>query len=229
MIETPGERLKRLRIKAGYTKYKLAKDSGVNRALIFQAEEGSRNLSYNSAVKLAPLLKTSEKYLLSGIEEENQVSVAKNTIAEISEMLRTAKETNVEKPSELIDIPFRGLIPCGVPFPEEQQDGEMVRVPVEKLGNYAERKDLYVLRAKGDSLEGDGIHNGQNIVVLPDRDYVGKMIYIVRIGNSVVARNVEKTKDGKYRLRASNEHYQDLEPPEIELLGRVITRGGWES
>jgi repressor LexA len=225
-IETQAARLERLRKETGLTKYKLAKLSGVSRPMIILIESGKRDLKYGIAQKLAPHLKATPLYLMC--EEESREDTAKNTIAEIKEMLRLAKEKDVETISEMLQIPIRGLIPCGIPFPEEQQDGETVGVPRERLGILATRKDLYALRVSGDSLEGDGIHKGQYVVIEPNAPLVNGAIYIVRLGNSVVARHVEKT-EGKIRLRASNDHYQDLEPSEVELLGKIITWGGWQN
>jgi len=230
MVEmTLGQRIKALREKKGWSKYRLGKEMGMHQGYVDDIEKDmTPNPGIFTIKKFADVLGTDLNYLM-GYIDYNVEERARKTIAEIDLMLKEAKINYMENPSILEELPFLGNIPCGTPFPEEQQNGETVRVPKIELGDFAGRKDLYTLRASGDSLEGDGIYKGQYLVVLPEHSYLGKRIYIVRLGNSVIARHVEKTKEGKYRLKASNNHYQDMEPSEVELLGMVITWGGWKN
>jgi SOS-response transcriptional repressor LexA len=75
-------------------------------------------------------------------------------------LLKNVKNAEVEHPSALVTLPLRGGLPCGTPFPEEQQEGENILVPREMLGTAANNADVYALKVKGNSLEGDGSKYG---------------------------------------------------------------------
>jgi transcriptional regulator with XRE-family HTH domain len=160
VAEGQGERLERLRTEAGLTVYRLAKLSGISRTLIYLIETGRRPLKYDTAKKFAPYINATVEYLLEGIEKESPEQTARKAIAEVEKLLKNVKNAEVEHPSALVTLPLRGGLPCGTPFPEEQQEGENILVPREMLGTAANNADVYALKVKGNSLEGDGSKYG---------------------------------------------------------------------
>lgn len=83
------------------------------------------------------------------------------------------------------------------------------------------------MRVCGDSLEGDNIHDGDLLIIEPDSDIIANKIYILRLGNEVVARHVLQEQN-KLKLVASNGSYQVIEVIEAEILGRVVLAGRWQ-
>ncbi len=90
----------------------------------------------------------------------------------------------------------------------------------------ADATDVYVLRVAGESLQGDGIHTGDHILVKPTKtlDIEGK-IYVIRdpgTGESVI-RHLSR-KNGELLITSSNSDYPPLILKQVEIIGRVIYR-----
>jgi repressor LexA len=129
---------------------------------------------------------------------------------------------------ELVSLPLRGAVPAGYPFAVDQEQGESVEISREMLGS-TRPDNAYALKISGDSLVGDKIHSGDTAVVdSKAMDVIDGKIYIVRIGNEVCARHVHKQND-RFRLTSSNGDYKDILASEVEILGRVIAAGHWNS
>ena len=75
----------------------------------------------------------------------------------------------------------------------------------------AVKNGLYALRVNGESLEGDGINDGDLLIVEPDPDIIDGKIYIVRLGNQAVARHSYRH-GSRYKLVSSNSKYKLISP-----------------
>lgn len=102
-----------------------------------------------------------------------------------------------------------------------------ISVPKSELGTV--RGKPYALTADGNCLTGDDINDGDLVIVDPDADFVDGKIYIVRIGNWVMAKHVHRVAD-KVQLIPSNANYdtREVDEDEVEILGRVILSGSWK-
>ncbi|MDO8472235.1 MAG: S24 family peptidase, partial [Dehalococcoidia bacterium] len=85
----------------------------------------------------------------------------------------------------------------------------------------SESPNAFALKVSGDSLEGDGIHNGDLLVVDPDAGLQVSKIYVVRLGDELCARHLHMD-DGQVRLKASNHKYEDIKVSNLDLVGRVV-------
>lgn len=222
MEKTQAEIIKEARIKAGLSQRKLAQISGVSRQLINFIESGKRK------GKSADILKALAKALnimpqeLFGLED-SQMQMGKV----IANRVETMFSEIMKDTQELLELPIRGTIPAGYPFPAEQESGEFVEVPRQELGGIAP-ESLYALTVSGESLQGDGILSGDVVAVNSiDTEIIDGKIYIIRLGNEVCARHVFK-QDNYLRLVSSNGDYKEMLATDVEILGRVILSGRWK-
>ena len=80
---------------------------------------------------------------------------------------------------------------------------------------------VFALVVSGDSLQGDGIEDGDTILVDPDAGLQVGSIHIVRIENGLCARHVF-LEDGLVRLVASNDRYGEIIVNEVEFVGKAV-------
>lgn len=118
-------------------------------------------------------------------------------------------------------VPVIGSIPAGYPdLVEEESASDYVPVPKDVLNNAG--SSVYALRITGDSLKGDGIENGDVIIVDRSGEVVEGKIYAIRMENNEVTAKHLHLNQGKVVLRASNGDYDDLVMAGADILGRVI-------
>jgi len=119
-------------------------------------------------------------------------------------------------------IPILGSIPAG-PLAEALSDpDEFVEVMLPW------RKGDFLLRVKGDSMIGDGILDGDKVLLRPDVDCQPGEIAAVLVGDAheaTLKHVIPMPKEGKVRLRASNPGYRDLIAPVEEVKIAGVFRG----
>lgn len=122
--------------------------------------------------------------------------------------------------SRIVDIPFFGSIPAGMPQTREQDAEGCVTVDVESVG-FKPTRNTFALRVTGDSMIGRHILDG-DVVVLehgPDpRD--GQIVAALVDGESTLKTFV--VKNGKPWLRAENPKYPDLIPAQELMIQGVF-------
>ena len=108
--------------------------------------------------------------------------------------------------------PVCGSVKCGDPQLEEAEIYEYVRLPVSLFGT----KDMYILQAKGDSMDDAGIEQGDYVVVensqSPRKNDI--VVAIDEEGANTLKRFKGANKKGQARLAYENEK----EYPGKELL-----------
>lgn len=218
--ETFGQRMRRLRKAARLSQAKLASLAGMDESYINQLENdraGGPTLRTIQALAAA-LGVGPEQFLSSDISATAPPKGPRPK--SVDELLREIQERM--ELLVLVEIAINGRVPSTYPCNEENRNLGLVNISKESIKSYDSRK-LYALIVRGECLEGDGIHTGDRLIVLPVKevDIQGK-IYICRVGNQCLACHVENTPEGKFRLRSSNSDYQEKEPGEVEILGRAI-------
>ena len=99
--------------------------------------------------------------------------------------------------------PVCGSIKCGDPQLEEAEIYEYVRLPVSIFGN----KEMFILKAKGDSMNDAGIEHGDYVVV-ENRQFPEKNDIVVAMdeeGANTLKRFKGANKKGQARLAYENE------------------------
>ena len=203
-----GLRIKDLRESRGWSQGQLAMISGVPRPTITQIE-------IKSDPRAATLSKIAIAFGITTEELLGNPQINKETPDQLWQKLKAYQP---------VSIPVRGFIPCGTPEIKEESLEDYINVPRELLRG---KKGVYALRVSGPSLVGDGIHPGDHVVIEPGASVVDGKIYIIRLDNEIVARHIHRVND-KYKLRATNGDYRDIEPDQVEVLGRVIISGSWK-
>ncbi len=119
-----------------------------------------------------------------------------------------------------LSLPLFGPIPAGFAAPAEEQAEEMVA-----LQDYLvrDRSNTFLLRVKGESMIGTGIHNGDLVIVERGKEpKVGEIVVGILDGEFTLKRL--KRDKGKYYLQAENPDYPDLYALD-ELAVAGVVRG----
>ena len=124
-------------------------------------------------------------------------------------------------------VPLLGEVGAGNPIsadsyyiPEDDVE-EYVPLPARNLPI----GPVFMLRVRGDSMIGDHILNGDQVIVVP---YSGQLagngeIVLALVNNDATVKHL-KIQDGKYHLEPSNSAYstQVEDPENVHIQGRVI-------
>ncbi len=123
-----------------------------------------------------------------------------------------------KKRNQYLEIPIKGVIACGSPIEAVEEQDETVRIAREPMlkGN------LYALRAKGDSMIGDGIFDDDIIIVKKQETAEnGDTIVAVLEDNEATLKKYYKETDN-IRLQPANPTYKPMYRKEIEIRGVVV-------
>ncbi|MDO6497360.1 LexA family transcriptional regulator [Photobacterium sanguinicancri] len=88
---------------------------------------------------------------------------------------------------------------------------------------------LAVVFVKGDSMEPTIKDNDSLLIDLSCTNPIDGKLFVVRLGDELYAKRVQKSYDGSIRLISDNKDYQPIEVPKSELaelciIGRVVQR-----
>ncbi len=148
---------------------------------------------------------------ISQLEKEGYIKKERNEPRTI--------ELNKKKKEELIKVPLVGTIAAGKPI-EAIEDPEMIKVPKSQLSKSGEH---YALRVQGDSMIGEGIFDGDIIIVRkqPDAEN-GETIVALINDNEVTLKKIYKEKNG-FRLQPANPKFKPIFTKELMVQGKIIT------
>src|SRR5690606_36925580 len=147
-----GERLKNIIEEKGYSVMSLSRESGVPYTTIrSMIERNLTNASIDNVIKICRVL---------GIDVESLIDQRNGVVAE-------KKTSYITKPT--ISLPLYGDIAAGALSnvePVTKDNVEYITLPKNMLGKYANRKDLFVLKVNGESMN-KVIPNGSYVVCKP--------------------------------------------------------------
>ena len=123
----------------------------------------------------------------------------------------------------VLRLPLVGQVAAGAPLLAEQNIEDYLSLGSEIAGD----SDSFILRVKGESMLGDGIFDGDLVVVKPASEVPNGTLAVVRIDNPTTGESEVTVKrfyreGGKIRLQPSNEAYAPLVVDSAELEGRVV-------
>ena len=125
-------RIKQAREEVGFSQEDLGKAYGSSGANISQIERSVRRISLLSLERLANILGKPLDWFLS-----DTITAQRRPLGS------TIREAQVRYEAlEILELPVRGMVPAGYPFPFEQETGEFIEVPRHELGGIAS-KSLY--------------------------------------------------------------------------------------
>lgn len=123
-------------------------------------------------------------------------------------------------------VPVLGRVAAGQPLLANREDVvEFVPLPA----YYVRGEEVYMLRVRGDSMIGDGILDGDYVIVTPDPRPQDGQIAVVLIGDEATVKHIHY-EDASVRLKSSNpstpdQVYGESDRPRIQ--GRVIGVVRW--
>ncbi len=187
-----GERLREARLARKLTQQEAGDKTNLANMSISRYERGVVEPGIDALNRLATIYKVSVDSLIRG--------------------------TNFRTPQFAGEIPINGYVAAGTPREAYEQDLGTITVPDFFRLDYPK---CFSLTVSGDSLEGDGIHDGDFLIVDPDASVKQGAIFIVRMGDEFCARHL-LIEDGHVRLKARTTKYEDLKATGVQLIGRVV-------
>ena len=118
--------------------------------------------------------------------------------------------------SGYVSVAVVGSIACGpLGFAEENIE-EYIRLPASFVGEGT----YFLLRARGDSMMGAGIDDGDMVLVRQQNDAPeGKIVVALVDGEATLKRFYSTDRDGVYRLHPENEAYEDIIVEHLSIQG----------
>lgn len=173
--------------------------------------------------KLAALSEVSSGRI-SEIELGKRPGTTFETIVDLASAMGVDVSTFLSEPQDALRafaIPVVSSIPCGQPSLvfAHADGGEVLEVAESSLPP-TDRTKLYALKVSGNSLIGDGIQDGDFLIVQRDAPFIDGAIYICCIEGECAARHVHRQGD-RAILRSSSD-MKDIIASKVELQGRVI-------
>jgi repressor LexA len=124
-----------------------------------------------------------------------------------------------EKEKGTTKIPLKGNVCAGAGI-EKVEENELITIPKKFIQNPS--KQYFALKVVGDSMEEDGVYNGEIIVVESRKTADNGDLVVVQFGdNQVTLKYFYKEAGQRIRLEPRNADYLPLYPnPEtVEILG----------
>ncbi len=152
-------------------------------------------------------------HLLSGLEREGLIRRMPN-------IARGVEIVGVDQSDNECEIPLLGVIAAGRPI-EAILSNETICIPRDMLG----RGRTFALRVKGDSMTGEGILDGDSIVVESRQTAESGQTVVALIDGSDATVKRLHYERGRIRLEAANPRYKliIIKPPDrVSVQGVVI-------
>lgn len=125
---------------------------------------------------------------------------------------------NVVQPG-MWSAPVLGTVPAGGPYVVEEHIEEWVNLPHSLV---RERKDVFLLKVRGDSMVGAGILAGDLVIVKPTRNVRNKDIVVALLHDEATVKRFIEIHGRRY-LKPENPKYQNIYPEdEWTVQGRVV-------
>lgn len=206
---TMGERVKAARIKKGYTQEELAYKLGYKSRSSVNKIEKERDIPRSMIVKLAEILDVTPAYLM-GWDSPQQDDL---------EVLMS-KYDNI-RPVKLKRFPLLGEIACGEPIFADEDRENFIMADMDIRADFC-------LQAKGDSMTGARIHDG-DIVFIREMSMVenGDIAAVSIDDEATLKRVYYYPEKGKLILNPENPAFEPLvyvgeELNEIRILGKAV-------
>lgn len=174
----------------------------------YQKKEG-RSPSFRQIVKDSNLasISTAQRYIKvlreRGLIEQNKYGGIETPI-------------NLEANKSINIAPLVGEVACGeLMFAEENIEGNYA-LPTSIFGH----EDLMILRAKGESMIGVGIFDGDLIVAKRCETAESGDIVVARVDDTATVKTLER-KNGKNILHPANPLFKDIETDNLAIQGIV--------
>lgn len=119
-----------------------------------------------------------------------------------------------------VEIPLLGLIAAGQPI-TALENPDTLSIPEDMLG----RRETYALKVTGNSMIGDGIHDGDFLIIESRSSAEEGEIVVALIGGTDTTVKRYFRERGRIRLQPSNESMKPIYVSEEELMIRGVVIG----
>ena len=119
----------------------------------------------------------------------------------------------------MVAIPLIGTVPAGSPVMVEENIEEWINLPSSLTRN---RKDVFLLKVRGDSMKDAAIWEGDLVIVRPVREVKSGDIVVALLHDEATVKRFIEIKGRKY-LKPENLKYQNIYPEgEWMIQGKVV-------
>jgi repressor LexA len=171
-----------------------------------------------SISEMANFLKVKSKNavakLLDALEEQGYIKTSGK--ARGITVLNSLKES-LEK--GFIRVPLLGHIQAGSPHWAEEQIEDWINLPQSLIKG---RRDVFLLKVRGDSMINAGIFDGDLVIVRPSKDAKHNDIVVALLHDEATVKRFIQIKNRAY-LKAENTEYKNIYPKEEWMVqGKVV-------
>jgi len=145
-------------------------------------------------------------------------------IIKLDDSGRIAVPRNLDS-SDANNVPLVGAVKCGEPSLAIEEFDGMFRLPREFTGT----GDFFMIRAKGDSMTGANIFEGDYLVIREQPAVEsGDIVLAVRergYGTADAEATLKRYiwKNGGYVLHPENENYNDIDADKFHIVGKLVS------
>ncbi|AVP53760.1 transcriptional repressor LexA [Clostridium tetani] len=119
---------------------------------------------------------------------------------------------------EMVDIPVVGTVTAGKPILAVENIEDTFALPINFVRN---KKQLFALKIKGDSMMDTGILDGDLAIVEKNNSVLNGEIVVALLGDRATVKRFFKEKD-YIRLQPENETMEPIIVKQCEIVGRVV-------
>jgi repressor LexA len=175
--------------------------------------------------KLPPSI--SEMAAFLGVKSKNAVAKLMDCLEKEGYLRTSGKARGIEILKTLgeslekgfFKAPILGSIQAGVPMLAEEQIEDWINLPTTLVKG---RRDVFLLRVRGDSMINAGIHEADLVIVRPVRDAKNNDIVVALLHDEATVKRFIQIKNRAY-LKAENPKYKNIYPKEEWMIqGKVV-------
>ena len=169
----------------------------------------------------------SEMATFLGVKSKNAVAKLLNTLEDEGFIKTSGKARGIQVLNALgeslekglISVPLLGNIQAGVPHLAEENIEEWINLPQTLIKN---RRDVFLLKVRGDSMVNAGIYEGDLVIVRPTHDVKNNDIVVALLHDEATVKRFIQIKNRAY-LKAENPDYKNIYPKEEWMVqGKVV-------
>jgi repressor LexA len=139
------------------------------------------------------------------------------TKARSVDIIRSFDPTMVRRPT--VAVPLVGQVAAGQPILAEENIEDVYALPADLVSG----DETFMLRVKGDSMIGDGLFDGDFVVVRKQSSADNGDIVVVMLGEEATVKRFFR-ENGRVRLQPSNPTMEAILAPadQLAIIGKVI-------
>lgn len=124
-----------------------------------------------------------------------------------------------ESTPQAVDLPLFGAVAAGAPI-ESIPDDEHIFVPADFLRS----GEHFVLRVRGDSMIGEGVHDGDLVILQRTESAADGEMVVALVGDEVTLKRIYRVDEASVRLQPANPSLPEMIAPasDVQVQGVVV-------